>query len=163
MVLKASYSCGAVKYLHFNTRKFHNFSPNSWKVINLQTQFETVLELFAAYCKLILITTSRHLNFTCIQHHSFTSRYPFHFLLCCNSICHLLKKKKKKIATNSKANSRAFNASSKLPPPPPPLKLRMVCMSNSIWPIYLLAHYLPPPPFTKEGEKKEGNVTVTSV
>lgn len=96
MVLKASYSCGAVKYLHFNTRKFHNFSPNRWKVINLQTQFETVLELFAAYCKLILITTSRHLNFTCIQHHSFTSRYPFHFLLCCNSICHLLKKKKKK-------------------------------------------------------------------
>lgn len=162
MVLKASYSCGAVKYLHFNTRKFHNFSPNSWKVINLQTQFETALELFAAYCKLILITTNRHLNFTGIQHHLLHLKvsFPFPTLLQ----FHLPSiKKKKKIATNSKANSRAFNASSKLPPPPPPLKLRMVCMSNSIWPIYLLAHYFPPPPFTKEGEKKEGNVTVTSV
>lgn len=156
MVLKASYSCGAVKYLHFNTRKFHNFSPNSWKVINLQTQFETVLELFAAYCKLILITTNRHLNFTGIQHHLLHLKvsFPFPTLLQFH-LPSIKKKKKKKIATNSKANSRAFNASSKLPPPPPPLKLRMVCMSNSIWPIYLLARYFPPLPSQKKGKRRK--------
>lgn len=96
MVLKASYSCGALKYLHFNTRKFHNFSPNRWKVIKLQTQFETVLELFAAYCKLILITTNRHLNFTCIQHHLLHLKVSFPFPNLLQFHLPSIKKKKKK-------------------------------------------------------------------
>lgn len=79
----------------------------------------------------------------------------FNFLLCCNSICHLLKKKKK-IATNSKANSRAFKAFLKLPPPPPLLNWGcFVCVI--VFDLFICWHITSPlPPSFDKRRGKEG-------